>query len=366
MKRYILIAAACALACVSCREAGRHPGQDSHETHGHGDEIVLSAERAEKSGVKVATVTPGPFNATIKTSGIVISTEAVMTASTSGLISWNGPAPVIGQKVRKGQTLAYVSGRDIVDGDAAEKAEIAYGKARKEYERAKELHESLIISEREFEAAKAELGLAESAYRGLSGKNGERGVAQTSPVSGSIREIFRREGEYAAAGDPVAAFVKDGSLRLQADLPEKYAALRNTVVKARCRSAYGDLLQTERLIAVSGPTGGSPYCTLTFELPDTGDVLPGSHAEVWLLTGVRENVISVPESALTEEQGEFFVYVQVDEDGYVKTHVTLGERNGEAVEILSGLSGGERLVTEGAYQVKLAATSVIPGHGHEH
>ena len=367
MKRYFFIAALCALACASCRHHEGHAEHDEHEGHDHGDEIVLSAERAGQAGVRVSTVQPGPFKVAVRTSGTIVAAQTLLTASSSGILSWNGAAPAAGQKFTQGQTVAYISGRGMADGDAAEKAEIAYDKARREYDRAKELFGDRIISEREFDAAKAEYALAESAWRGFSGRNGARGVAQTAPVSGSIGEVFRLDGDYVAAGDPVLSLVKSASLRLQAQLPEKYAALRGNIVQADYRPAYGEtLLHAGRLVAVSGDLGAAPYLTLTFDLPASDPVLPGSSAEVWLLTGVREDVISVPESALTEEQGEFFVYVQVDEDGYEKTRVTLGSRNGEAVEILSGLSGGERLVTEGAYQVKLAAASVIPGHSHEH
>ena len=369
MKRYLIIAAACALACASCRNHTGHAHTEAAAGHNHdnGDEIVLSPERAAQAGVKVTVIEPGPFKAAIKTSGTVTAAEATVAAPSSGILAWNGPVPAVGQTFARGATIAFVSGRNTAEGDAAEKAEIAYDKALKEYRRARELYADHIISAREFEAAEAEFGLAENAYRGLSGKSGAKGVALTAPVSGSIAGLLRSEGAYVAAGEPVVSLVRSGSLRLQADLPEKYAALRNTIDHAEFRLSYGDgLLQTGRLIAVSGDLGTAPYLTLTFALSDADDVLPGSHAEVWLVTGVRENVLSVPESALTEEQGEFFIYRQVDEDGYEKTRVTLGNRNGDAVEILSGLSGGERVVTEGAYQVKLAAASVIPGHSHEH
>ena len=76
-----------------------------------------------------------------------------------------------------------------------------------------------------------------------------------------------------------------------------------------------------------------------------------------------ENVLSLPHSALTEEQGSFFVYLQLDEEGYKKQLVTLGADNGESVQILSGIKAGDRVVTQGAYQVKLAsATNAIPAH----
>ena len=54
-------------------------------------------------------------------------------------------------------------------------------------------------------------------------------------------------------------------------------------------------------------------------------------------------------------------------EGYKKQEVTLGASNGKKVQILTGLKAGDRVVTKGAYQVKLAsASNAIPAHSHEH
>ena len=106
---------------------------------------------------------------------------------------------------------------------------------------------------------------------------------------------------------------------------------------------------------------------MTFEFDNRGDIVPGSFVEIYLLSQPMEGVISVPRSALTEEQGSFYVYLQLDEECYRRQLVTLGVDNGERVQILSGLKPGDRLVVRGAYQVKLAgATNAIPAHSHEH
>ena len=78
-------------------------------------------------------------------------------------------------------------------------------------------------------------------------------------------------------------------------------------------------------------------------------------------------MISVPTTALTEEQGIYFVYVKLDEEGYKKQEVRIGADDGLRTEILSGLKAGDEVVTRGAYQVKLASVSgAIPGHTHNH
>ena len=77
-------------------------------------------------------------------------------------------------------------------------------------------------------------------------------------------------------------------------------------------------------------------------------------------------MISVPVSSITEEQGLFFVYIQLDEEGYKKQEVTLGQNNGDRLQILSGLKVGDKVVTKGVYQVKLAAISSVMPEGHNH
>lgn len=116
--------------------------------------------------------------------------------------------------------------------------------------------------------------------------------------------------------------------------------------------------------AVSG--SATPYVPVTFEFDNVGDILAGSYAEVWLLCAERTDAISVPTSALTEEQGLYFVYLKVDEEDYKKQEVEIGQNDGDRVEILRGLRPGDQVVVRGAYQVRLASVSSIVPEGHNH
>jgi multidrug efflux pump subunit AcrA (membrane-fusion protein) len=103
-----------------------------------------------------------------------------------------------------------------------------------------------------------------------------------------------------------------------------------------------------------------------FEFDNVGDVIPGSYAEVYLKTTPREGVLTLPVSALTEEQGLYFVYVKTEPDAYVKRSVKPGQSDGERVEIVSGIAPGDEVVTQGAVNVKLASGSGEIPHGHQH
>ncbi|OAV63703.1 Macrolide-specific efflux protein macA precursor [Bacteroidales bacterium Barb4] len=115
------------------------------------------------------------------------------------------------------------------------------------------------------------------------------------------------------------------------------------------------------------PEEGSFYVPVSFEFDNRGGIVSGAYAEVFLLASPVPDVLCVPLSALTEEQGVYFVYIQLDEDCYRKQEVTTGADNGAEVRILSGLTAGDVVVTEAAYHLKLAtASAAMPAHTHHH
>jgi membrane fusion protein, heavy metal efflux system len=86
-----------------------------------------------------------------------------------------------------------------------------------------------------------------------------------------------------------------------------------------------------------------------------------------LKTGKNEHALVVPLSSIIEEQGQYFVFVQTGGESFMKRQVEICNSDGVYIEIKSGLELGERIVTKGAYQIKLAAmTGDLPLHGHTH
>ena len=123
-----------------------------------------------------------------------------------------------------------------------------------------------------------------------------------------------------------------------------------------------------RLLTYGKSSGENSYfIPVTFEFDNKGDIVPGAFVDVYLLSSEMQNILSLPISAITEEQGLYFIYKKIDEEGYKKQEVKLGMNNGKEVQILSGLQAGETIVVKGAYQIKLAsASNAIPSHSHEH
>ena len=88
---------------------------------------------------------------------------------------------------------------------------------------------------------------------------------------------------------------------------------------------------------------------------------------VYVETAHVTEALAVPASALVDEDGRAVAFVHVAGETFQKRDLTLGIQDGTFVQVLAGLSAGERVVTRGAYAIRLASVSTtIPAHGHAH
>ncbi len=353
---------------------GHNHGSEASESE-HSDEIILPKAKAEAAGVKVSTIEPGTFEQVIKTSGQVLAAqgdESVAVATVAGVVSFHGKVTE-GMSVGKGSTLLTISSSNIADGDPVQRARIAYEISKKEYERMKALVKNKIVSDKDFAQAEQNYENARISYEALAKGNTKGGQAISSPIGGYVKNILVKEGDYVTIGQPLVSVTQNRRLFLRAEVSEKYYPYLRTIGSANFKTPYDNKVYAlkelnGRLLSFGKSAGdNSFYVPVTFEFDNKGDIIPGSFVEVYLLSTPMENVISLPRTALTEEQGLFFVYLQLDEEGYKKQEVTLGADNGQSVQILTGVKSGDPVVVNGAYQVKLAsASNAIPAHSHEH
>lgn len=354
-----------------------HEGHDhgSEAAAGHSDEIILPSTKAQAAGVEASIIEPGTFHQVIKTSGQVLAAqgdESVAVATVAGVVSFSGKV-IEGMSVNKGTPLITLSSKNMADGDPVQRARIAYEVAKKEYERMKALVPNKIVSEKDFAQAEQAYENARISYEAVAKNHSANGQAIPSPISGYVKSLLVKEGDYVTVGQPLVSITQNRKLFLRADVSEKYYPALRTIGSANFCTPYNNKVYTlkelnGRLLSYGKATGDNGYYVpVTFEFDNKGDIIPGSFVEIFLLSSPMENVIALPRTALTEEQGSFFVYLQLDEEGYKKQLVTLGADNGESVQILSGVKAGDKVVVKGAYQVKLAgATNAIPAHSHEH
>lgn len=383
---------ACALAMAlivgGCAEKAAHEEHEhdhemhheeeeahAHEAHGAG-EVVFKKQDAEAIGLQTQTVQPGVFSEVIKTSGQIQSaqgSETVLVATVPGVVTLGDTRFVDGTAVRKGQPVLTLASNTLSDGDVAIRIKNAYQTAKREFERMEQLIGDKIVSQKEYEQARLAYENAKVAYDAIQGKQSVRGVAVTAPMNGFLKNILVKEGDYVTVGQPLATISQNNRLLLRADVSEKNYARLPMIRSAHFKTPYDDKVYKldeldGRLLSYGKSSGNNSfYIPVLFEFDNKGAVIAGSYVEVYLLGKPIEQVLSVPTSALVEEQGLYCVYLRLDEDCYKKQYVTLGADNGEAVQILSGLKTGDEVVTKGAYQIKLAsASNAIPAHTHHH
>ena len=352
-----------------------HEGDIHSEGEGSPDEIILSAESAAAAGVKAETIMPGKFRSVLEVSGRIMpapGNESTVVANVPGVVSFAAPL-VEGSRVNEGSPMFTISSSNLQDGDPVQRARIAYETAQKEYERAAKLVEDNIVSRQEYEAAKGRYETARLTYEALAADGSGNGTAVKSPASGYVESCLVKEGDYVSVGTPLATVLSGNSMYLKADVSERYLSRLPGVKSANFRLSYSDKVFSTagldgRLLGYGRSTNETnAYIPVTFAINATDDILAGAYAQIWLLSEERDGVISLPVEAITEEQGHNFVYIQLDPTCYKKQEVTLGATDGNRYEILSGLHGGETVVTHGAIHVKLAsASNAIPAHSHSH
>jgi RND family efflux transporter MFP subunit len=318
-----------------------------------------------------------------------LSTEAIVSAPFSGVIpaEENAVLPVIGQSVSKGSQLALmVPSAETPSGlenfaSRFIQAETERALAAKEFERAKQLRAIDGISEKEYHEAEIGFKQADATYRLLSKfiqskESGESPDAfiLTAPISGTIIETNVVPGRQVNAGEPLYRIIDARSVWVRANV-----AAENIGTLTRPRRAWLQLAGLTNTVEVNERNGKlvsiakaidprTRSFPVIFETQNpSGSLRIGMYGEILIATGEEKEALVIPESALIEEEGRYSVYVHIEGEAFVKRDVTLGERNGDLVEIRSGISEGERVVTVGAYQVRLASrSSQVPAHGHEH
>lgn len=385
MKRYIIyIAAILTIAMWSCDSKSKDAGHDHHDhehsegdhDHDHDDdEIILTQEQAKTIGLETAKVQLGAFNQVIKTSGQVVAAqgdERTVVATVSGVVSFNKASAEEGKAVRQGESLFSISAKHLADGDPVLRAKINFETAQREFERAEALIVDKLISQQEYNDKKLAFESARIAYQAISG-GGSKGANVSSPITGFVKSRLVTEGQYVNMGEPLMVVTQNNKLQLRADVSQRYYKDLPTIQSANFSTPYDNAMYSladmgGQLISYGRTTSNTEfYLPINFQFNNVGGVVPGSFVEVYLLGTVRDNVMTIPVSSLTDEQGLYFVYCKLDAEGYLKKEVRIGTTDGVNIEILSGLEVGDEVVTKGAYHVKLASLGgeSIP-HGHEH
>lgn len=321
------------------------------------------------------------FNEIIKTTGAILPAqgdEIVISAMHSGLIVFAEKDLIAGKEVMNGQHLFTLSTKGLIHDNYEANysdAKVNYEKALSEFERSKILNKDQIISEKEFVRIKSEYETAKTKFETLQKNYIVGGQKIVSPDRGFIKNVFVSEGQFVETGQPIASIAKNRNLIIKADVPQEHFKCLRDIISANFLTPYDN--RTYSIEELNGKLISygknaditSFYTPVYFEVDNSGDLISGTYIEIYLKSKSIENILTVPKSALMEEMGDYFVYVMIGAEYFEKRYIKTGMDNGLETEVISGLQEGEKVVSSGAYRIKLASLSGAlpdPHAGHSH
>jgi len=191
-----------------------------------------------------------------------------------------------------------------------------------------------------------------------------------APVSGVIAERTATTGANVPAGTVLFRVVDARRVQVAGQVPEadlgrarQAKAAELEVPGQASRVTVGQLSSTGRVLDPRTRT-----VPITFALDNsTLGLAVGQAVFLHLLMSESASHPVVPVSAIVDDGGRPIVFVQREGEAFERRPVTLGARSGNVVQVSSGVKAGERVVTTGAYLVRLASLSTqVPSHGHVH
>ncbi len=292
----------------------------------------------------------------------------------TGLVVVQGPTPAPGDRVAARQTLALIAPTSLDDSFARMQVRVAH--AEREAARAERLFAAEAVPERRLLEARHELEVAQAAFAAVGGMESPEGdeaahlYALRSPIGGVLSERHVAPGEQVEAGTHAFTVVNPATLWFIARLPAREAARAGGVREAWFTVEGADATYTTDRVVSTGTVIDPETRTLPLRFavanPD-GTLKVGMLAEGRLLTGEPVTGVAVPSAAIQDEDGLGVVYVEVGGESFQRRVVERGPSDG-AWTLVTGVASGERVVTEGAYQVFLASLGEadLADHGHTH
>lgn len=315
-------------------------------------EAVYDHEPVTSDAVRTARVEKGPATRTLRTLGRVVPDEDrvfPVVAGCEGWITRLEPHTATGDRVKKGQPLAIVYGREYA---TAERSLLYALKAAENPPPALQGDESApSLTLQEARLYLENLGLGKEQIAEIE-KSREVAleVALTAPASGVIvsrsaypRQRFDRDVELFRIADLTHVWVV---VDLPAEDPADVPA--GTTARLMVRGRTGALPAV-----VSGALprfdAGSRVAKLRLEADNPGLTLRPEMLVDVDLSLVVPDVATVPASAIVEAGAETTVFVERGEGRFEPRPVAIGRRFGDRVEIAGGLTPGESVAVAGAF-----------------
>ncbi len=326
------------VAFLVAKRAGLFAG-DAKESTGSEAPAPLNVSGVELAPRRIADM--------FRSTGTLLPEEEVqLTAEVAGRIVHIGFEE--GQRVEKGTVLLRVDDEPLV----AQLLKVTHqlSLARTQERRIKELMAIQAVSQEELDRASTDL-MALKADSTLLAVQRERTIIR-APFSGTMGLRSVSPGQYVNMGAVIGSLVKTMPLRLEFSVPERHVHQVRNGSEVRFTVADG-MERTARVYAGQPSIDPSTRsATLRAKYPNAdGALVPGFFAEVNVILSEKNDALSIPTEALIPELGRAKVLV-ARSGKVVPTIVTTGIRMDDEIEITSGLSAGDTVITTGILQLR--------------
>ena len=275
------------------------------------------------------------------------------------------------------QSINFESGQDVVIGDILlrldcrqERAELASAKANSQlaqinYARAQKLIASKTISQAEFDISEAEMKKAIAQIEQIKSRIEQKTIR--APFAGSLGIRQVQEGQYLKAGEQVVSLQADELVYVNFYLSQSaYAYLKEGLAVSVSADVLGDSVITGKISAVANEVDvSSRMIEVQATLPNPERRLAsGMYVNVLLSLTKKREALVIPQTAIVYTSYGNSVYLsKLDEDGSTyrakQATVALGKRKGDYVEVLSGVTEGSAVVTDGVFKIYPGAVLLL-------
>ncbi len=261
-----------------------------------------------------------------------------------------------GQPVKKGQLLAKIDDGGLQK--QLEQLKVQYQLSKTTYERQKRLWDQKIGSEIQYLQAKSIMKAQEKGIAAM--KDQLEKTYVKAPFSGIIDEVITEQGSVIAPGNNLFKLVNLDRMYVKSNVPEIY--LPNIKVGTFVE-VYIPVLGEKMDAYVSRMSYTIDKDNRTFsieiEVPNKdGQLKPNLTVQLRINDYTSKKAILVPESIISENAaGEQYVYLaeqsnEKDHAKALKRMIKTGRSQGGKIEVASGLKEGDRIINEGARNVK--------------
>jgi len=358
------------------------------DEHGHEEEVKLTQKQIDILGIKMDEISERNLGGFIDVNGklgVPPQNEAIVTSILGANIS--SIKAIEGDKVKKGQTLAYISHPSIITMQTDYLQ--TYNKLtflEQDYNRQKKLYDSNVGSGRDYQLAQSAYSNAKGLTKGLASQLGLLGISAKnvrdgniskvapirSPINGFIEKVEIKSGQYVQPQTPLFEVVNTEHIHADLMVFEKdISKVENGQTVQFTIESLGNKELSAKIYSVGKSFEDGPKALHVHAEIENKDknLIPGMYVKARIIT---KNTLTqaLPEDAIFQEGEQYFVFTAEKENngswGFAPKEVLVKStsRGYTAFDFVAPLKKGTLVAQSGAYYLMAELKKSEAEHTH--